>query len=65
MKDRLERHKWVNQFPQNPTQTHYLRFLENPGRVLKSAFTKNKDEFENNLKGKLETRYTKLFEEGV
>lgn len=65
MKDRLERHKWVNQFPQNPTQTQYFRLLENPGRVLKSAFTINKDEFKSNSERMLKTRYTELFKEGL
>lgn len=61
MKDRLKQSKWINRFPNNPTQTQYLRFLESPGKVLKSAFTRNEDKFNNISKNILKTRFTEIF----
>jgi len=59
MKDYLQKHKFLNVFPNNRTQTMYLRFLKMPTSKLETAFTKNKENFKNNTK-LLETKYTKF-----
>ena len=61
MKDRLQRSKWVNRFPSNPTQTQYIRFIKSPKSKLESLFTKNRGNFESILKNRLKTRYAELF----
>ena len=35
--------KWVNTFPNNPTQTNRLRFQKQPGGEIKNSFTDARD----------------------
>jgi len=41
VKTGFNENKWWNRFPQNPTQTMYLRFKKSPTGELNSMFTKN------------------------
>ena len=52
MKSRFNENKWWNLFPQNPTQTAYLRFKESPSGELKSLF--NKKPFDSKFKNPFE-----------
>jgi len=38
---KFNENKWWNRFPQNPTQTMYLRFKKSPTGEFNSMFTKN------------------------
>jgi len=62
MKDRLERHRFWNVPPRNPTQTRYVRFLKMPGGKLKTRFTNIQDSFNDALKNALKTRYSDILE---
>ncbi len=61
MKDFLKTHWWENQFPRNPTQTHYNRFLQKAGSDIKSRFTDSKKEFDRQVSSELQTVYSKEF----
>jgi hypothetical protein len=45
MKDQLGKAKWLNRFPNNPTQNRYTRFLRGPNAKPNDAFTKSQKEF--------------------
>lgn len=67
MKNRFKENqgRFINLPIKNPTQTQYLRFLESPGKMQKSAFIRNKDKFKSDSDKILKTRYTELFKEGL
>jgi hypothetical protein len=57
--------KWsqfINAPPKNPTQTQYTRFLEKPGGVVTSQFTKTQQDFESAMSDALKTKYTPYLE---
>jgi len=62
MKDYLEKHKWENRFPNNPTQTIDLRFLKTPESKLTSAFSKSTERMQKARKG-LKTYYTDIMDD--
>jgi hypothetical protein len=64
MKDYLERHKWVNRFPNNPTQTKYIRFLKMPQSGVVSPFTKSRDEFKRRMEAQFD-RFNKSASQSV
>ena len=45
----LDRAKWWNRFPENSTQTKYIRFLKMPESGVVSQFTKAQDEFKRRM----------------
>lgn len=51
--------------PRNPTQTSYLRFLENPSLPMKTMFEDAVEEFEDSMElpDLTKTYYTDLLEE--
>jgi hypothetical protein len=58
MKDKLN--KLWNVFPQNPTQTKYLRFLKGPDSEIKTQFTESVSNFNKKKKDLFLTKYSKF-----
>jgi len=57
MKNYLKTSYFINIFPQNPTQTKYLRFLKYPWSPLTSQFEKSQKEWDKIMKDVWRTRY--------
>jgi hypothetical protein len=55
-----------NVFPRNPTQTSYLRFLEDPSKPIKTLWEKSQSDFEERMKlpDLTKTYYSEMLEEG-
>lgn len=62
MKDYLKTSWWDNQFPRNPTQTHYNRFLQKAGNTVRSKFTESKEKFDKEVGSALQTVYSDFLE---
>lgn len=54
-----------NIFPRNPTQTSYLRFLENPSEPIKTLYEESEENFKDSMEmpDLTKTYYTELLEE--
>ena len=50
-----------NVFPQNPTETSYLRFWKTPSAEIKSAFSEFQLEWDKDTRDRLKTRYDELW----
>ena len=62
MKDYLKTSWWENQFPKNPTQTHYIRFFKSPENKLKTKFTESEEKFDRLVSSGLQTTYSEFLE---
>ena len=63
MKDYLGQSRWWNEFPKNPTQTAYLRFLKTPKSGLPDPF---KDRIGDVFKSdRFKTTYSDLWDGGM
>jgi hypothetical protein len=58
----INRSYWDNQFPKNPTQTMYLRFIKSPQAKIQSAFSEAQKEYQEKKANRLRTRWTELME---
>jgi len=68
MRDQVKeaKHRFVNRFPHNKTQTLYARFLRTPKAEIKTMFSESVDKFNKTKKyvdrDRLKTAYSRFFE---
>jgi hypothetical protein len=61
----LKDNKWWNEFPKNPVNTQYLRFLKTPQAKLGTSFEASLEDFSKRTKdinSPIKTQYTDFLE---